>query len=121
MEWIDCNVGSKVTMKYPSVYLTGEGAKEKFFQLHFAGPGQHQDAGAKNVSPRSQQYHRVLFQSQFLKEKDVHRIEVWLWFIQMHITRKSLYHAMHSYLMRELRTDTYPFMKIKSDFCNCPT
>lgn len=49
MEWIDGNLGSKVTMKYPSVFLVGEGAKGETLSVAFAGPGQHQDAGAKMV------------------------------------------------------------------------
>src|SRR5690348_14831991 len=46
-EWIDGNLGSKVTMKYPSVYLMGKGAKGEVLSLAFAGKGQHQDAGGK--------------------------------------------------------------------------
>jgi Fe-S cluster assembly protein SufB len=49
MEWIDGNIGSKVTMKYPSIYLVGERAKGETLSVAFAGPGQHQDAGAKMV------------------------------------------------------------------------
>jgi len=49
MEWIDGNLGSKVTMKYPAVWLMGEGAKGETLSIAFAGPGQHQDAGAKMV------------------------------------------------------------------------
>ena len=49
MEWVDGNIGSKVTMKYPAVYLMGEGAKGETLSVAFAGPGQHQDAGAKMV------------------------------------------------------------------------
>jgi Fe-S cluster assembly protein SufB len=49
MEWIDGNIGSKVTMKYPSVYLTGEHAKGEVLSIAMAGSGQHQDAGAKMV------------------------------------------------------------------------
>jgi Fe-S cluster assembly protein SufB len=49
MEWIDGNIGSKVTMKYPAVYLVGEHAKGETLSVAFAGPGQHQDAGAKMV------------------------------------------------------------------------
>jgi Fe-S cluster assembly protein SufB len=49
MEWIDGNIGSKVTMKYPSVYLTGVHAKGETLSVAFAGAGQHQDAGAKMV------------------------------------------------------------------------
>ena len=47
MEWIDGNIGSKVTMKYPSVFLMGEHAKGEVLSVAFAGEGQHQDAGAK--------------------------------------------------------------------------
>lgn len=47
MEWVDCNLGSKLTMKYPSVYLMGEGAKGEVLSVAFAGDGQLQDAGAK--------------------------------------------------------------------------
>jgi Fe-S cluster assembly protein SufB len=49
MEWIDGNIGSKVTMKYPSVWLTGEHSKGEVLSVAMAGEGQHQDAGAKMV------------------------------------------------------------------------
>ena len=49
MEWVDGNIGSKVTMKYPAVYLIGEHAKGEMLSIAFAGEGQHQDAGAKMV------------------------------------------------------------------------
>ena len=49
MEWIDANLGSKVTMKYPSVYLVGKRAHGEVLSVAFAGSGQHQDAGAKMV------------------------------------------------------------------------
>ncbi|MBC7518046.1 MAG: Fe-S cluster assembly protein SufB [Microbacteriaceae bacterium] len=49
MEWIDGNIGSKVTMKYPSIYLVGEHAKGETLSVAFAGAGQHQDAGAKMI------------------------------------------------------------------------
>jgi Fe-S cluster assembly protein SufB len=49
VEWVDCNLGSKLTMKYPSVYLMGERAHGEVLSIAFAGHGQHQDAGAKIV------------------------------------------------------------------------
>ncbi|MHB1592684.1 MAG: Fe-S cluster assembly protein SufB [Streptosporangiaceae bacterium] len=49
MEWIDGNIGSKITMKYPAVYLMGEHARGETLSVAFAGAGQHQDAGAKMV------------------------------------------------------------------------
>jgi len=45
--WVDGNLGSKITMKYPSVYLLGERAKAEILSVAFAGKGQHQDAGGK--------------------------------------------------------------------------
>jgi Fe-S cluster assembly protein SufB len=47
VEWIDGNIGSKLTMKYPSVYLMGRGARGEVLSVAFAGDNQHQDAGAK--------------------------------------------------------------------------
>ncbi|SFP50575.1 Fe-S cluster assembly protein SufB [Salibacterium halotolerans] len=47
MEWVDGNIGSKLTMKYPSVLMRGEGAKGTILSIAIAGKNQHQDAGAK--------------------------------------------------------------------------
>src|SRR5690349_2445736 len=49
MEWVDGNLGSKLTMKYPAIWLTGEAAHGEVLSVAFAGAGQHQDAGAKMV------------------------------------------------------------------------
>ena len=49
MEWVDANLGSKLTMKYPSCYLIGPGAHGEILSMAFAGPGQHQDAGGKAI------------------------------------------------------------------------
>ena len=49
MEWVDGNLGSQITMKYPSVYLLEPGAKGDVLSVAFAGQGQHQDAGGKMV------------------------------------------------------------------------
>jgi Fe-S cluster assembly protein SufB len=49
MEWVDGNIGSKVTMKYPAVYMTGPHAKGEVLSIAMAGEGQHQDSGAKMV------------------------------------------------------------------------
>src|SRR5215212_641529 len=55
VEWVDCNLGSKLTMKYPSVYLMGEEAHGEILSIAFAGNGQHQDAGGKiiHAAPRT--------------------------------------------------------------------
>jgi len=49
MEWVDGNLGSKLTMKYPAIYLMEPGARGETLSIAFAGKGQHQDAGAKMV------------------------------------------------------------------------
>jgi Fe-S cluster assembly protein SufB len=49
MEWVDGNLGSKLTMKYPAVYMMEPGARGEILSIAFAGAGQHQDAGAKLV------------------------------------------------------------------------
>ncbi|MBN1266925.1 MAG: Fe-S cluster assembly protein SufB [Anaerolineales bacterium] len=49
MEWVDANLGSKVTMKYPSCYLVGEGAHGEILSMAFAADGQQQDAGGKVI------------------------------------------------------------------------
>ena len=49
MEWVDANLGSKITMKYPSCYLVGEGAHGEILSLAFASKGQTQDTGGKVV------------------------------------------------------------------------
>ena len=49
MEWIDGNIGSRLTMKYPSVYMVGPKASGEVLSVAYAGPGQHQDAGAKMI------------------------------------------------------------------------
>lgn len=55
MEWVDANLGSKLTMKYPSCYLLGPGAHGEILSMAFAGKGQHQDAGGKviHVAPHT--------------------------------------------------------------------
>lgn len=49
MEWVDGNIGSRLTMKYPSIYLMGKGARGEILSVAYASEGQHQDAGGKVV------------------------------------------------------------------------
>jgi Fe-S cluster assembly protein SufB len=49
MEWVDANLGSKITMKYPSCYLLGKGARGEILSMAFAGAGQYQDTGGKAI------------------------------------------------------------------------
>jgi Fe-S cluster assembly protein SufB len=53
VEWVDGNLGSKLTAKYPAIYLMGEGASGEVLSVAFAGKGQHQDAGAKIIAAAS--------------------------------------------------------------------
>ena len=63
MEWVDGNLGSKITMKYPSVYLMGEGAHGEVLSIAFAGKGQHQDAGGKVVHMAPHTTSRIISKS----------------------------------------------------------
>ncbi|GMQ77688.1 MAG: Fe-S cluster assembly protein SufB [Anaerolineae bacterium] len=63
MEWVDGNLGSKVTMKYPAVYLMGEGAHGEILSIAFAGAGQHQDAGGKVVHVAPNTSSRIISKS----------------------------------------------------------
>ena len=63
MEWIDGNIGSKVTMKYPACYLLGERASGETLSIAFAGEGQHQDAGAKVVHSAPYTSSRIISKS----------------------------------------------------------
>ena len=63
MEWIDANIGSKVTMKYPAVWLLGPQAKGEVLSVAFAGAGQHQDAGAKMVHAAPNTYSTIVSKS----------------------------------------------------------
>ncbi len=63
MEWVDGNLGSKVTMKYPAVYLMEPGAHGEILSIAFAGPGQHQDAGGKVVHVAPNTTSRIISKS----------------------------------------------------------
>ncbi len=63
VEWVDGNLGSKLTMKYPAVFLMGERAHGEVLSIAFAGDGQHQDAGAKMVHLAPNTTSRILSKS----------------------------------------------------------
>lgn len=63
MEWVDGNIGSKVTMKYPAIFLMGEGARGTVLSIAVAGRGQHQDAGAKVIHAAPHTYSRIVSKS----------------------------------------------------------
>lgn len=63
VEWVDCNIGSGVTMKYPAVHLTGRGARGEVLSIALAGKNQTQDAGAKMVHLAPDTTSRVISKS----------------------------------------------------------
>ena len=63
MEWVDGNLGSRLTMKYPAVYMVGKGARGEILSIAFAGKGQHQDAGGKVVHAAPYTSSRIISKS----------------------------------------------------------
>lgn len=63
IEWVDGNLGSKLTMKYPCVILAGEGAHGEVLSVAYAGDGQHQDAGAKMIHAAPRTTSRIISKS----------------------------------------------------------
>lgn len=112
MEWVDCNLGSGVTMKYPSVYLTGRGAKGEVLSIAFAGRDQHQDAGAKMLHLAPDTSSRIVSKS---ISKDGGRTS-YRGLVVVHPGAKnsSVYVSCDALILDpKSRSDTYPYMKIK--------
>ena len=111
MEWVDGNLGSKLTMKYPSVYMMGKGAHGEILSIAFAGRGQHQDAGGKVV-------HAVPHTSSLITSKSIskdggrssYRGLVKVAAGARGIKSKVVCDAL--ILDKESRSDTYPVMEI---------
>lgn len=112
MEWVDCNLGSKVTMKYPAVYLTGRRAHGEVLSIALAGQGQHQDAGAKMLHMAPDTTSRILAKS---ISKDGGRSTYrGLVHIADGATNASASVTCDAIILDELsRSDTYPTMNIK--------
>ncbi len=114
MEWIDCNLGSQVTMKYPSVYLMGEGARGEVLSIAFAGENQHQDAGAKMLHFAPKTKSRIVSKS---ISKDNGRTS-YRGLVQVFPGAKdsSVYVSCDALILDEKsRSDTYPSMRIKEN------
>jgi Fe-S cluster assembly protein SufB len=111
MEWVDGNLGSKLTMKYPSVILAGRKARGELLSIAYAGPGQHQDAGGKMIHLAPETSSRII-------SKSVSRAGGRTSFRGLvYVSRgakgarcKSVCDAM--ILDADSRSDTYPDMKI---------
>ena len=113
MEWVDGNIGSKVTMKYPSVYLMEEGASGEVMSLAFAGYGQHQDTGAKMVHLASNTSSNVISKS-ISKGTGRASYRGLIKVIKRAKNVKSNVVCDALLLDQNSRTDTYPFMKVEN-------
>jgi Fe-S cluster assembly protein SufB len=117
MEWVDGNLGSKVTMKYPAVYMMGEGAHGEILSIAFAGKGQHQDAGGKVVHVAPNTTSRIISKS---ISKDGGRAS----YRGMLKVNEGAYHCKSNVVCDALlldadsRSDTYPYIEIEEEDVN---
>jgi len=114
VEWVDGNIGSKLTMKYPAVHLLGERAHGEVLSIAYAGNGQHQDAGAKMIHAAPNTSSRIISKS---ISKDTGRSS-YRGMIKVH---KGCHDCRTSVecdallIGAESRTDTFPTMEIGED------
>ena len=113
MEWVDGNIGSKVTMKYPAVYLMEEGARGEVMSLAFAKDGQHQDTGARMVHLAPNTCSNIISKS-VSKGSGRASYRGLVKVIKKAKNCKSNVVCDALLLDPESRTDTYPFMKIEN-------
>ena len=116
MEWVDCNIGSGVTMKYPSVILKGRKAHGEVLSIAYAAKGQHQDAGAKMYHLAPETTSRIISKS---ISKDGGRTS-YRGLVQVSPGAKNskVYVSCDALIMdEESRSDTYPYMRINEKDC----
>jgi Fe-S cluster assembly protein SufB len=114
MEWVDGNLGSKLTMKYPAIWLMGERAHGEVLSIAFAGSGQHQDAGGKavHVAPNT---------TSVITSKSISKNGGRAGYRGLLEVAKGAKHARSKVvcdaliLDEESRSDTYPYIKIDED------
>lgn len=114
MEWVDGNLGSKLTMKYPAVYLMDEGAHGEILSIAFAGKGQHQDAGGKIVHAAPKTTSKIISKS---ISKDGGRTS-YRGLLKVHKDAegsKSSVVCDALLLDEHSRSDTYPYIEIDND------
>ncbi len=114
VEWVDGNLGSKLTMKYPAIYLVGERAHGEVLSVAFAGDGQHQDAGAKMVHAAPNTTSRIISKSISKGEgrssyRGLVKIGRGATGCRTHVECDALLIGERS------RSDTYPTMDIQED------
>jgi len=114
MEWVDCNIGSKITMKYPSIYLSGNKSQGEVLSIAFSGKKQHQDSGAKIFHLASNTSSRVISKS---ISKDGGRTSYRGLVQVMPGVKNALAFVSCNALILDdkSRSDTYPNMRIKAD------
>src|SRR5437867_12725762 len=112
VEWIDGNLGSKLTMKYPAVVMTGPKAHGEVLSVAYAGPGQHQDAGAK-MTHAAPETTSIIDSKSISKDggrttyRGLVRVEEGAHHVKSHVRCDALI------LDEESRSDTYPYMEIE--------
>jgi Fe-S cluster assembly protein SufB len=111
MEWVDGNLGSKLTMKYPAIWLMGEGAHGEVLSIAFAGEGQHQDAGGKcvHVAPNTSS---VITSKSISKDGGRASYRGLLEVAKGAHGSKSKVVCDALILDEDSRTDTYPYIRI---------
>ncbi len=113
-EWVDANLGSKVTMKYPSCYLMEPGAHGEMLSMAFAGPGQHQDAGSKMI-------HFAPYTTSKITSKSISKGNgraSYRGLLRVYKGAKGVKSTVVCdalLLDPESRTDTYPYIEIEED------
>jgi Fe-S cluster assembly protein SufB len=114
MEWVDGNLGSKLTMKYPSVYMMEPGAHGEILSIAFAGKGQHQDAGAKVVHMAPNTSSKVVSKS-ISKDGGRAGYRGLVKVAKGAINSRSSVNCDALILDEASRSDTYPYMEIEED------
>jgi len=111
MAWLDGNLGSKVTMKYPSCFLVGKGASGEIMSIAYAGKGQHQDAGGKMVHAAPHTTSEIVSKS--ISKGSGRSSYRGLVQVQKGATHASSNVECDALLLdEEARTDTYPYIEI---------
>ncbi len=112
-QWVDGNLGSKLTMKYPSLYLVGPKARGEVLSIAYAGEGQHQDAGGKVIHLASETSSNIISKS-IAKDggRTSYRGLVYVPRNSKNVKVKAVCDAL--ILDERSRSDTYPDMKINS-------
>ncbi len=114
VEWVDGNLGSKLTMKYPCIYLVGEKAKGEILSIAFAGDGQHQDAGAKVIHAAPDTSSRITSKS-ISKASGRSSYRGLVKVYPAAINSKVSVECDALLLDEASRSDTYPTMEIDAD------